>query len=40
MVEWHRQSVDTCLSELQKIMKDREAWRAVFKAHGAEKSQI
>ena len=30
MVEWHHQSVDTCLSELQEIMKDREAWRAVF----------
>ena len=30
MVEWHHQSVDTCLSKLQEIMKDREAWRAVF----------
>ena len=30
MVEWHHQSVDLCLSELQEIMKDRVAWRAAI----------
>ena len=31
-------SMDMSLSELQEIVKDREAWRAVF--HGVAKSQI
>ena len=30
MVEWHHQSVDMSLSELQEIMKDRVAWRAAI----------
>ena len=28
MVGWHHDTVDTSLSKLQEIVKDREAWRA------------
>ena len=27
MVGWHHDTVDTSLSKLQEIVKDREAWR-------------
>ena len=38
MVGCITESMDMSLSKLQKIVKDREAWRAVV--HGVAKSQI
>ena len=37
MVRWHQQPVDMGLGELQGLVMDREAWRAVV--HGVAKSQ-
>ena len=36
MVEWITISMDVSLSKLQKMVKDKEAWRAA--AHGVAKS--
>ena len=36
MVEWITTSMDVSLSKLQKIVKDKEAWRAAV--HGVGKS--
>ena len=37
MAEWHLDSMNVSLSELQELVMDREAWRAVI--HGVAKSQ-
>ena len=37
MVGWHHYAIDTNLGKLQKVVRDREAWRAV--AHGVTKGQ-
>ena len=37
MAGWHHYSTDMNLSELQELVMDREAWRAVI--HGVAKSQ-
>ena len=36
MAGWHTDSMDVNLSELQELVMDREAWRAVI--HGVAKS--
>ena len=36
MAEWHLDSMNVSLSELQELVMDREAWRAAI--HGVEKS--
>ena len=38
MIGWHYCSLDMSLRKFQKIMKDREAWRAVV--HGVTKNQM
>ena len=37
MVGWHHNSMNMNLSELQELVMDREAWRAVI--HGVTKSR-
>ena len=37
MVGWHHDSINTSLSKLQEMMKDREAWPAAIR--GVTKSQ-
>ena len=37
MVGWHHRLNDMCLSELQELVVDREAWCAAL--HGVRKSQ-
>ena len=37
MAGWHQDSMDVSLSELQEMVIEREAWRAVI--HGMAKSQ-
>ena len=37
MAGWHHDSVNTSLSKLQEMMKDREAWHAAV--HGVTKSR-
>ena len=34
MVGWHHDTVDTSLSKVQEIVKDREAWRAAVRGLG------
>ena len=37
MAGWHHYAIDMNLGKLQKVVRDREAWRAV--AHGVTKGQ-